>query len=264
MAGGVESSMGIDAADFDGDGDDDLFMTHLDAETNTLYINDGKGGFDDYSIDTGLGVPSRNFTGFGTVFVDYDNDGWLDVFVANGAARVLFDLADSGDPHPVHQKNQLFRNTGDGTFEDVTDRVGEPFAISEVTRGVAMGDVDNDGDSDLLITNNNGPARLLVNEVGNRNHWIGLRVIDTTGARDAIGARVEVVRGDGTSLWRSVKAASSYCSSQDPRVLVGLGRDPQIRAVRIHWLDGVVEEWTDLAVDHYTVVERGSGREVRK
>ena len=262
MAGGVESSMGIDAADFDGDGDDDLFMTHLNAETNTLYINDGKGLFDDYSIDTGLGVPSRNYTGFGTAFVDYDNDGWLDVIVANGAARVLYDLADSGDPHPVHQKNQLFKNTGDGHFRDVTDSAGEPFAISEVTRGVAIGDVDNDGDSDILISNNNGPARLLINEVGNRNPWIGLRVIDATGIRDGIGARVEVVRKDGGSLWRSVRAASSYCSSHDPRVIVGLGEEPEVQSVRIHWPDGTVEEWTAPEVDHYTVLERGSGREV--
>jgi len=262
MVGGVESSMGVDAADFDGDGDDDLFMTHLNAETNTLYLNDGKGIFDDYSIETGLGVPSRNFTGFGTAFVDYDNDGWLDVIVANGAARVLFGLADIGDPHPVHQRNQLFKNSGDGHFEDVTDRAGEPFAISEVSRGMAIGDVDNDGDEDVLITNNNGPARLLINEVGNRNHWIGLRVIDATGIRDGIGARVEVVRKDGSSWWRSVRVASSYCSSHDPRVLVGLGEDPAVRAVRIHWPDGTVEEWTGPEIDRYTVLKRGSGREI--
>jgi hypothetical protein len=260
MSGRVESSMGIDVADFDGDGDDDLFITHLNTETNTVYLNDGNGVFDDYSIDTGLGVPSRNFTGFGTAFVDYDNDGWLDVFVANGAARILYDLADAGDPHPVHQRNQLFKNTGDGRFEDVTDRAGEPFAISEVSRGVAVGDVDNDGDPDVLITNNNGPARLLVNEVGNGNHWIGLRVVDATGVRDGIGARVEVVREDGSSLWRSVRVASSYCSSRDPRVLVGLGEHPEVKAVRVHWPDAVVEEWTGNEVDRYTMLVRGSGR----
>jgi len=262
MSGRVESSMGIDVADFDGDGDEDLFITHLNTETNTVYLNDGNGVFDDYSIDTGLGVPSRNFTGFGTAFVDYDNDGWLDVFVANGAARILYDLADAGDPHPVHQRNQLFKNTGDGRFEDVTDRAGEAFAISEVSRGVAVGDVDNDGDPDVLITNNNGPARLLVNEVGNRNHWMGLRVVDATGVRDGIGARVEVVRQDGSSLWRSVRVASSYCSSRDPRVLVGLGEHPEVRAIRIHWPDAVVEEWTGTGVDRYTVLVRGSGRDV--
>jgi hypothetical protein len=260
--GKAESSMGIDAADFDGDGDDDLFMTHLRGETNTLYLNDGNARFDDRTFPAGLGVASRNSTGFGAAFVDFDNDTWLDIVIANGAAHIMPSLARTGDPYPLHQPNQIFRNTGKGSFEELSDRAGSPFAVSEVGRGFAIGDLDNDGDSDLLLTNNNGPARVLVNQVGNLHYWLGLRVMDAAGATDVIGSRIEVVRGDGARLWRRVRVAASYCTSNDPRVLVGLGDDPKVDAVRVHWPDGDVEEWTNPEVDRYLVLKRGAGREL--
>ena len=164
--------MGVDAADFDNDGDEDLFMTPLQKETNILYLNDGTGRFEDQSSNTKLAVPSVPFTGFGTAFFDYDNDGWLDVLALTGHVSTIEALAKVNDPYPLHQRNQLFHNLRDGRFEDVTKRAGKVFELSEVSRGGAFGDVDNDGDTDVLVVNNNGRARLLINRIGNRYHWL--------------------------------------------------------------------------------------------
>jgi len=249
--GEAEASMGVDAADFDGDGDEDLFMTHLVDETNTLYVNNGKGWFDDSTVRTGLGSVSRTRTGFGTAWFDYDNDGWLDLVVANGAVKTIESLRRAGHPYPLGQYNQLFRNDGAGGFDDMTISSGAAFEPVDVSRGIAAGDVDNDGDTDLLIVNNSGPVRLLINEVGQDNDWIGLQVVE--------GTRVEVVLSDGRSIWRRSRAGGSYCSAGDPRVLVGLG-SASVSAVRTHWPDGSVEEWTDVAVGEYTTLLQGSVR----
>ena len=161
--GMAEASMGVDAADFDGDGDVDLFMTHLRQETNTLYVNDGQGWFEDRSIAMGLASDSFTYTGFGTAWFDYDNDGWLDLLSVNGAVRKIEALLLADDPYPLHQINQLFENTGSGRYREVTRTAGPAFALSEVSRGAAFGDLDNDGDTDVVVTNNNGPVRLLEN-----------------------------------------------------------------------------------------------------
>ena len=258
--GEAEASMGVDAADFDGDGDEDLFMTHLVDETNTLYVNDGSGWFEDATVKTGLGGASRTFTGFGTAWLDYDNDGMLDLVVANGAVKTIESLRRAGHPFPLGQHNQLFRNRGENGFEDVTGQAGAAFEMLEVSRGVAAGDVDNDGDTDLLLVNNSGPARLLINEVGERNPWIGLRLVDGEGKQDLPGTRVEVVLTDGRTLWRRSRVAGSYCSSGDPRVLVGLGKGGGVRVVRTHWSDGSVEEWSDLPTGRYTTLSKGGAR----
>ena len=264
LDGRAEASMGIDSADFDHDGDEDIFLTHLTTETNTLYVNDGKGTFDDYTNQAALSVESRDYTGFGTAWVDYDNDGWKDLLIANGAVMTIQEQARRGDPFPLHQRNQLFRNLGDGRFEEVTSRAGAAFELSEVSRGAAFGDVDNDGDTDVLIVNNAGPARLLINQVGNRNEWIGLRMMDAEAQIDLLDTRVEIVRGDGKSLWDRVRVAASYCSSNDPRVLVGLGPDLGIQALRAHWPDGLVEQWNDVPTGRYTTLKRGSGTPVKE
>ena len=259
--GSAEGSMGVDAGDFDADGDDDLFMTHLVAETNTLYINDGAGLFEDRSAMVGLGVPSLAYTGFGTAWFDFDNDGWLDLLVANGAVRTLDALERATDPFPLDEPNQLFRNLGTGRFEEVTGRAGAVFALSEVSRGAAFGDVDNDGDLDVLVTNNNGPARLLINHVGQRNRWVGLRLVGGPGPRDMLGARVGVFRDEGPPLWRRARADGSYASANDPRVLVGLGEAATVRRVRVVWPSGRVEDWTDIAVGRWTTLTEGTGQQ---
>ena len=267
-SGRTEGSMGVDAGDFDGDGDDDLFMTHLTRETNTLYVNDGRGLFEDRTATIGLGAPSLAYTGFGTAWLDFDNDGWLDLLAVNGAVQASHQRfamrgrgssARAGEPLPLDQPNQLFRNLGNGRFDDVTRRAGPVFELSEVSRGAAFGDIDNDGDVDVLVANNNGRARLLINEVGRRNRWIGLRLIGGAGRRDMPGARVGVFRDAGPPLRRRARADGSYASANDPRVLVGLGQAAAVRRVRVVWPSGREEDWTDLPVDRWLTLEEGSG-----
>jgi len=243
--GRPEAGMGAAAADVDGDGDLDLLVTHLDRETNTLYLNEGDGFFEDRTVASGIGVPSWDFTGFGLAWLDFDNDGWLDFAVANGAVKHLEPLVRRGDPYPLHQPNQLFRSLGPGEdgvlrFEEVTGRAGPGFALSEVSRGLAAGDVDSDGDADLLVVNNNGPVRLLRNDVGHHRPWLGLRLL--TGGRDALGAKVGVVRRGGPTLWRQVQTDGSYAAAGDPRLLVGLGDAAEVTGVKIRWPDGQEEE----------------------
>ena len=256
--GDAEGSMGVDAGDFDNDGDEDLFMTHLTSETNTLYINDGSGRFEDLSALSGLGPPSLTSTGFGTAWLDFDNDGWLDILTVNG--RVSRTEERANEPFPYDQPTQLFRNLGDGRFEEVTDRAGAVFAVSEVGRGAAFGDVDNDGDIDVLVGNDAGRIRLFINQMDSPHHWLGLRLVGGEAPRDMLGARVEVARSDGTTLWRRARADGSYGSANDPRVLVGLGDTTDIPRVRVYWPSGQVEEWTDVAIDRWTTLTAGRGR----
>ena len=242
--GQAEAGMGVDAGDVDGNGTEDIFVTHLMDETNTLFVNLGQGLFEDRTREAGLGMPGRRFTGFGTLLFDYDNDGWLDLFVANGAVQL-----------PLGQPNQLFRNSGKGSFVETIAEAGPEFPLLEVSRGVAAGDVDNDGDTDLLVTNNNGPARLLLNQVGNRNHWIGLRLVGKSG-RDLLGAQVEIVTATNDVLRRRVRTDGSYLSGNDPRVLVGLGQATKVKVVRVRWPDGTKDEWKDQPVDRYLTLKQ--------
>ncbi len=260
--GKPQASMGVDAADFDGDGDEDLLMAHLTGETNTFYRNDGSGLFLDETTQTGLGPPSVAETGFGAGVFDYDGDGWLDLFVANGAAQIIEAEARTGDPYPLRQKNQLFRNLGGAHFVDVSADAGPAFELSEVSRGVAVGDVDEDGDPDLLLSNSSGPARLLVDRVGQSQPWLGLRLLTSDGRRDALGARVELLRRGAPPLWRRAHTDGSYASASDPRVLFGLGgagAGAEIEALRVLWPDGSVERFPAPEPGRYTTLLQGTG-----
>lgn len=222
----AEASMGVDAGDVDNDGDQDLFMAHLSQETNTLYLNDGTGFFEDASQAAGLGVASWPFTGFGTRLVDFDNDGLLDVVVVNGAIKTIEGLAAKRDPFPLHQTDQIFHNQGGGRFRNITADAGPAFQVSAVSRGLAAGDLDNDGDTDLVVFNNHGATRVLANRLGNQNLWIGLDLRTAGGERPALGSRV-IVRAEGRApLYRQVRVEGSYASASDPRILVGLGPEP--------------------------------------
>ncbi len=256
-AGAAEASMGVAAADFDGDGDEDLFMTHLSDETNTLYVNGGAARFDDRTARSGLGPPSDTYTGFGTVAFDYDNDGDLDLFVANGEVEAIAAQSDQGELFPYRQRNQLFRNEGRGRFEEVT---GDPlFDIAEVTRGVSRGDIDNDGDVDLVLFNNASPLRVLRNEVGQGRSWLGLHLLQEAGGRSALGARVAVIQDLGNPIWRRAHTDGSYLAAHDPRVLIGLGSADSSETVRVVWPDGSTEEWTRLERGRYHELIRGTG-----
>ena len=264
--GKAKAGMGVDAGDFDNDGDEDLFVTNLTGEGNDLYMNDGSGLFEEQSARSGLGGASRGYTGFGTAWFDIDNDGLLDTLTVNGAVQTIEALRRVNDPFPLHQRKLLFKNSGQGRFEDVTARGGAAFELSEVGRGAAFGDLDNDGDEDVLVANNNDHPRLLVNNIGNQNHWIGLRLVGAaqgTAAnqtRDMLGARVGIVRDGGPTLWRRVRSDGSYASANDPRVLVGLGQSTSVSRVRVIWPSGKTEEWSSIAVDRYTTLTEGGGK----
>ena len=267
--GEAEAGMGVAAGDLDGDGDEDLYVTHITGETSTLYLNDGSGLFSDAGMVAGLDAPSLAMTGFGTGWFDFDNDGDLDVLAVNGAVRRL-DRARAGAEAAARaaaatdherrfgQPNQLFRNLGDGRFEDVSALGGASFRTYEVSRGAAFGDVDNDGDTDVLISNNNGPVRLLVNVVGQDSGWIGLRLVTADGRRDALGSLVRVALDDGRMITRRVRAQWSYASSSDPRVLVGLGA-AGIEDVRVTWLGGGEESFGPLSPRTYHELRQGQG-----
>jgi hypothetical protein len=259
--GHAEASMGVDAGDFDNDGDEDLFMTELNGEGSNLYVNDGKGMFEDRSAASGVGPATLQFTGFGTAWFDFDNDGWLDLLSVNG--RVQAAEGKTAEPFPLQQRKLLFRNARNGRFEDVSAQAGPPFERPHVGRGAAFGDIDNDGDEDVLVANDAGPAQLLVNtlnERGDAPHWMGLRLTGTTGRRDMAGARVQIIRADGSSLWRRVRADGSYASANDPRVLVGLGESAAAPRVRVEWPDGRVEEWKSVEIDKWQTLAAGSAR----
>ena len=256
--GKAEAGMGVDAGDFDANGTDDIFITHLMDETNTLFMNLGDALFEDRTRESGLGMPGRRFTGFGTSFFDYDNDSWLDLLVVNGAVQLLPDLMRKGDPFPLKQPNQLFRNTGKGGFTEVIGEAGPSFRDLEVGRGAAFGDIDNDGDTDVVVTNNNGPVRLLINNLGKRNPWLGLRLVSKDGGRDLLGTKVEIVSPDKSVLRRRARTDGSYLSANDPRVLVGLGKVARIDVVRVRWPDGSVAEWKNPPLNRYHTWKQGT------
>ena len=256
--GKPEGSMGVDAGDFDNDGDEDLYMTHLPHEGNNLYVNDGTGMFEDRSAPSGVGPMSLGFTGFGTAWIDYDNDGWLDLLNVNGAVSLKPSRTNPraslrGTERPVPE-SRAWKVRG---CRPRAPAPCSPFRRS--FRGAAFGDIDNDGDTDVLVTANGGPVRLLINNIGNRRHWLGVRLVGDTASRDMIGARISVVCGDGRTLWRRARSDGSYASANDPRVLVGLGDSAGPVRVRVTWPDGKNEEWTDVPIDRWMTLKQGTG-----
>jgi hypothetical protein len=257
--GNSEASMGIDAGDYDNDGDEDIFVTNWLAQMNILYQNTGNAVFEDRKAASGLGPPSLAKTGFGTAWFDYDNDTWLDLIAVNGSVSMIEAQARAKDPFPLKMLNQLYRNLGNGRFEDVSADGGEPFKLLDVSRGAAFGDIDNDGDIDVVVGTASGPTRLFINNVGARNHWLGLRLAGV-GGRDMIGAGVSIHRASGPALWRRARSDGSYASANDPRVLVGLGTSSDPVTVRVQWPDGKMEEWANQPVDRWTTLKQGSGK----
>jgi hypothetical protein len=256
--GKAEGSMGVDAGDFDNDGDEDIVIANLTGQGTTLYENDGTGSFRDVAAAMGLRTRTLPYTGFGTAWFDVDNDGWLDILTVNGAVATIQSLAAAGDPFPLHQRKQLLRNTGQRRFEDVTTAAGAAFATSEVSRGAAFGDVDNDGDEDAVVANNNGRLRLLLNQHTNGNRWLGVRAVGASG-RDMLGSVVTVILSDGLVRQRRVRSDGSYGSANDPRVVFGLGASGQPARIRVQWPSGRRDEWPLTMVNRWVVLREGVG-----
>ncbi len=264
--GRPQASMGVAVSDFDGNGAPDIFLSHLVREHNTLYLNDGEGLFDDRSREAGLIDASWPMTGFGAASLDVDGDGVLDLYVVNGAVRRIESQVEAGDLHPLRMENQLFHGLGGGRFEIVPAERREHPVHVEVSRGLAVGDLDNDGDPDLVISNNAGPARVLLNQRRPGRDWIGLRLVDAAGddgqgTVDVYGARARLTGGGG---WRRVHTDGSYVAARDPRLLFPLPGDGDpaeqgaVRGVEVRWPDGTSEE-VQVEIGRYNVLKRGDG-----
>jgi hypothetical protein len=245
------AGMGVATEDFDDDDDWDLWVVNLSGETNNLYRNLGGGEFRIVADELRLSAVSMPYTGFGTGFFDYDNDSVHDLFIANGRVNV----ADDMEFHYA-EPNQLLHGSLGGPFEDVSAAAGPAFALLEVSRAAAFGDYDNDGDVDILVANNEGPVRLLRNDVGSRNHWLSVQLVGRNGEvdRDGIGSLITIEAG-GRVRRRLVQPAYSYCASNDPRVHFGLGPIDRIERLHVTWPDGTTQVLEDVPADQFLRVE---------
>jgi len=249
------AGMGVAAVDLGQRGQLDLFITHLVGEGNGLFTNTN-GYFVDSLSPKGPGARSLPFTGFGVGFADFNNDGELDLYVANG--RVKYGARDL-DPHdPYAEPNSLLCGLGRGQFEEILPQGGVADPLIACSRGLAIGDLDNDGGEDIVIINRDGPAHLLRNTVGSRGHWIMFKVLDRH-HRHSINAVVRI-EADGRTYWRYVVPNQSYCSSNDPRIHCGLGNAQKLDRVTVRWPDGVEESFGPFDPDHLYEILEGTGK----
>jgi hypothetical protein len=254
--GQFEAGMGADAADTTGSGRPDLVVTHLDQQLARLYRNLGSGLFEDATYRSKISYATFHMSGFGARFMDYDNDGRRDLFMANG--HVLDNIQLYHAETRYAESKLMFRNSGAGIFENVSDQLGRDFLLPRVSRGAAIGDFDNDGLLDILVSNNGQPPQLLRNDGGNSNHWTQLYLIGRRSNRDAIGARVKVTAGD-LVLYDEKKGGMSYQSAQDPRLHFGLGPRSTIDQIEINWPSGELTRLKNLRTDQILAIEEGKG-----
>ena len=249
--GEEESGMGVDAADYDDDGDIDIYVSNFFRETNTLYRNERPGWFSDATEVSGLAGATLNMMGWGTRFLDFDNDGDLDLFVANGH---VYPQVDHTATTTYAQPNQLFANDGNGWFEDVSARAGPGMMISKVSRGACSGDYDRDGDIDIFVVNINDTPTLLRNDGGDRNNWLVVRTVGSRDNRDGKGSRI-LLKVDSHSQWGTVNGASSYLSHSEAQVHFGMGQN--LRGdVEVLWPDGSRRLYQDVAANTVLIVRQ--------
>jgi len=253
--GVAQSGMGVAVGDFDSDGWLDIARTNLTDQVTTLYRNYGKGAFDDSSIKAGLGV-NRKYLGFGVGFLDFDNDGWKDLFIANG--HVYSQIMNKKLHVTYKEPKLLYRNLGNGHFEDVSAKAGSAIRLENLGRGCALGDFDNDGDVDIIINNLDGPPTLLRNDGGNKNNWIMFKCVGTRSNRSAIGTRVKVTSGEHSQI-DEVMSGSSYYSQNDLRLHFGLGRASKADSVEVAWPTGAKESFTNLSANQLYVLQETKG-----
>ena len=253
-SGRAQSGMGVATGDYDGNGYLDIFVTNFAGDTNTLYKNLGNMLFVDSTVAAGLGEIALPYLGWGTSLSDLDNDGWLDIFVANGHVYPQVDSLNVGQRYL--QRKELYRNLGDGKFQEIARDVSADFLIGKSARGSAIGDYDNDGDLDILTVNLNDRPSLYRNDGGNGKHWIAFKLEGTRSNRDAIGARVEIEAG-GRKQISEVRSGGNYLSQDDMRIHFGLGEARRVDRVRIRWPNGNIEELGNFEADRYVTIREG-------
>jgi hypothetical protein len=253
--GVAEAGMGTDAADYDHAGLMDIFVSHLDFELNRLYQNKGDFTFLDATMASGLGRSSVLNSAFGARFVDYDNDGWKDLLLVNG--HVLDNVSLYRADVQYAEKKILYRNV-QGRFDNVSDQAGSPFARPTVGRGLALGDYDNDGHVDFLVSNNGQSPELIHNESQDGNNWLGVRLIGVASNRDGVGARLKVVAGALTQ-YDQAKGGMSYLSASDPRIYFGLGSAKQVDRLVVEWPSGKTDALDNLQVNRIVTLKEGIG-----
>jgi hypothetical protein len=253
--GREQAGMGTTVADYNGDGRLDIFKTNFSDDTPTLYRNDGGGVFSDVTFAAGLGLHTQ-YLGWGTMFFDFDNDGWPDLVLANGHVYPEVDKfhLSSGYMEP----RLLYRNNGNGTFTDISGSAGPGFSTVSSARGLAVGDFWNDGRMSVVINNVYAKPSLLVNAARYSNHWVTFKTVGTRSNRDGIGAKISVKVG-GRTLVDEVRSGSSYISQNDLRVHFGLGAAAKVDGVEIRWPSGLVEHFDKLGVDAIHVLKEGAG-----
>ena len=254
--GREQAGMGVAAGDYDGDGWLDIFKTNFENDVPDLYRNEGDGNFSFRTFDAKLGFNIK-YLGWGGGFFDYDNDGWPDIFIANG--HVYPELENHNHPEsPYRQRNLLYHNSANGQFEDVSSVAGSGLDLRRSGRGVAFGDLENDGRLDVLINNQNDPSTLLHSDGENPNHWISIRTVGTKSNRDGIGARLTVVVG-GRRQIQEVTSGGSYLSQNDLRVHFGLGSATKIELIEVRWPSGAVDKINNCTANLFLTVEEGVG-----
>ncbi|MDH4065304.1 MAG: CRTAC1 family protein, partial [Acidobacteriota bacterium] len=251
--GAPKAGMGVHAADVDDDGDNDLIVMNLDTESDSFYRNEGR-FFVDATAGVGLRVASRRFTRFGVALLDFDNDGRLDLYEANGRVGLQSETF-AADPYA--EPNLLFRGIAGGRFEEVRPRGGTPRPHIATSRAAAFGDVDNDGGIDVVVANRDAAPHLLRNVVQRRGHWLMMRVLDRSGS-DALGASLSIAAG-GRTIRRDVRTGYSYLAANDPRVHVGLGETSHVESVTVRWVDGTRERFGPFDADRVVELVRGAG-----
>jgi hypothetical protein len=252
--GKPQAGMGVTAGDYDRDGRLDIFKTNFAGDTSTLYHNAGKGVFDDVTFPAGLGVNTR-WLGWGCGFLDVDNDGWPDIFLVNG--HVYPEVERLTTEAGYAQRKVLYRNLGNGRFEDISERVGGAVTEPTPSRGCAFGDFDNDGDIDILINPVNAYPELLRADSNAKNNWLTVKLVGVKSNRDGIGARVRCVTADGSQI-DEVRSGGSYYSQNDLRVHFGVGKNQRVKAIEIRWPSGQADTLNDVAVNRIITVREGS------
>jgi hypothetical protein len=254
--GKPQAGMGVAIGDYDRNGTMDVFKTNFAGDTSTLYSNSGDGLCQDRTFAAGIGINTR-WLGWGTGFVDLDNDGWLDLFLTNG--HVYPEVVQIKTEAAYKQRKVVYRNLGNGRFADVTERLGPPATTPKAGRGAAFGDFDNDGQIDVAIANVNDQPDLFRLKGNAANHWVTVKLVGVRSNRNAIGARLHLVAGD-TQQWQEVRGGGSYLSQNDFRVHFGLGAATRVDRLDVRWPNGLEESWEKLDVDRFHTLKEGSGR----